>query len=328
MFIYSFRSLQSMRLTEKNFGINGNGHYFMLTGFPESQIDIPQDVATSDQYGTKLTHEECPESGRYHIHVFHYSKRKKTWQAARDWLQEKFSCKGEVRQLKTLIHAQRAYNYVGKEYTKISEPFLVGTPVPEIISQIGNDGEDEEPESDKKECEVHVFIGPPYTGKTYMAKKLMKEFMEKNDIKQPIFIMQNKNANNQKGRWPGGYKQEPCVLIDEWSETDFHVDFAKSVFDREPCTIATSMGGKSVHWNPKRIFVTTNHISEALDFFNQPWAKGRINSIEEFDEIFQDKIEPPQIITAKDKRLKKELSSKIILNSLTPRKFFDYKRKK
>lgn len=288
-----------MRLTEKNFKVHGNGHYFMLTGFPpQSSIDTISELVDSKQYGIKITYEICPSTQRRHIHVFLYCLRRKSWKAARDWLQLKFNCQGEVQQLKTLIHAQRAFAYIGKEYTRVQEPSFLGCPIPEIIQMNGNDGSDNESDEEEeiKDCVVTILYGVPHTGKTYRARKEMGQYCKSKNIKESIFVMQGKN-HNQSGRWPGGYQQEPCVLIDEWSKKDFSKDFAKMLTERHPTTLASGQGGKSVKWNPQRIYICSNNTKEVKEFWSDPCFNGRVHHIHEMTKIYKETLQEPEWTT-------------------------------
>lgn len=254
----------------------------MLTGFPERDYNSP-DPGTN--HGFKVTFEQCPTTGRPHIHVFMYSQRKRSWTAAKEWLHDKFACQGEVRQLKTLIHAQRAFAYVGKEYTRLEEPILIGKTIPQIISQLGCEDDDDSVDPDWKR-EVHIYYGPPFTGKTTKAI----EYCKLKGFTKP-FIMPGK-AKQSNGRWIGkGFTGQEAVIIEEWNINNFETDQLKLMLDRVPQQLPTTMGGVSTFWAPQLIIMTTNHtLPELKKYFEDPkmpdlWT-GRITSFHAFTVVY------------------------------------------
>lgn len=91
----------------------GRGHFFMLTTFTHDKYrmaDSTVRLRDNINYAGRLNFETAPTTGRAHTHVFMYSRNKKTWAAAKDWLYEFSGCRdGAVVELKTLAHGKPLY---------------------------------------------------------------------------------------------------------------------------------------------------------------------------------------------------------------------------
>lgn len=89
--------------------------------------------------------------------------------------------------------------------------------------------------------EVHVYWGPPDTGKTRKAWEIGGEDMDTVKFVNGFCI---------------GYKNAPNVLIDDFDRNSLPRDVMLQIFDRYPCKV--NVKGAEREWNPRRIFLTTN----------------------------------------------------------------------
>lgn len=244
-----------------------DGHHFTFTCFPNEPI-APCDVAAildSKEYALRITNEEAPTTGRLHIHVYLYQKHKKSYRATRTWLLDLFKVTGcECVALKTLIHAQRSFKYIGKEYSQIAEAFEIGCEFPDYLKMSGWTPEDDKEEKDYKNFkrEIIILYGPGHTGKTTLARKIASEYFPQD----PIFNIAC-GSKNQNGTWLGSYQNEPVVIMDEFTNKSFGENELKLIFDRIPQKVTLSAGGRkgsTAMFDSQLIILTTNLSKEYL----------------------------------------------------------------
>lgn len=231
-------------------------------------------------YAVKLTFERCPTTGRDHLHAYFYSRNKKSWKAAKEWLHVFARCgNGQVTQLDTLAHAQNVFEYVGKDYTRLEDPVSINCDalVPSYVTagagcpESGAGGDLVNADWKRR---VVVLFGPNSTGKSYYANQKCVEFTSGDE--KP-FLLQTAAAG-QQGRWPGDYAGQRTCIIDEFGFNDFPLAQLKTLLDRQPQEVATAAGGKSVFWKPELIFLCCNCTpAEMKEFGSHPQWVGRIH---------------------------------------------------
>lgn len=263
----------------------GRGHYYALTTFSHDVYKCAEStVALRDNsnYAGRITFETAPSTGRKHLHVFLYSRNKKSWAASKTWLYEHFGCTdGAVIELKTLAHAQNMFEYTGKGYTRDEDPVLFGGKdvIPSNVRsgagcpESGPEGGGSSVTADWKR-RVIILFGPNSTGKSYVANAECRAFSDE----QPFMLQAA--AAGQNGRWPGGYAGERTCIIDEFGFNDFPIAQLKMLLDRQPQEVATASGGKSVLWTPELIYLCCNTTpAEMKEFADHPQWLGRIHEI-------------------------------------------------
>lgn len=276
------------------------GHYFNITSFLTSFEEFQEQIKhIGIEYGFKYQLEECPSTGRPHVQALLYRKRKsqgnsyQRWKTTKDWLTKTFPClkSPETTEIQTLIHAQRVYNYSGKEYTAVSESIECGVPIPEIIKSLGAPDEEKDYKDFKRY--IHVLSGPPGTGKSYTAQELASVVGD---------VYTGTSGAGRITPWVlSDYKGQLAVVIDEFNRKSYPDSQCKLLLDRKPQRIACGGGGKSVLFIATHIFLTMNHETKEemlMDLQQDQWFWTRIKGYTFMSEKVPQKFleEPEEII--------------------------------
>lgn len=274
-----------------------HGNYYLLTAFPaEGSIDadkLETQLTGSSSYGVRVTYEQCPSTGRFHIHAMLYTTRAKKPNPARKWLHELFNLPGHgtVSRLESLAHAQNVYHYVGKEYTQVGEMVAYGRPFPSEVTVQGTVDEDESSESVSKDWKrkVVVFYGPGSTGKSTRAHKFCVD-----TYGEEPYVLTKPAVNGSE--WLGDYTGQRGLILDEWDPKHFSYTFMKLLCDRRPQPLHCLKGGDSRLVVAESIFICTNAIpSRITQYFSDKVWLGRLHDLFYCDvEVHDSTYEPPR----------------------------------
>lgn len=279
----------------------GTGHYYSVVANnfqPDHLIQAQSTLRDSKEYAARYQLENAPTTGRVHLNMFFYQKHWKTYSATREWLTQFCGdADAEITQLSSLLHAQRWYKYSHKLESRCDGflPVVVGdqTIIPKAcqISGAPDDEVDEPTDYTNWKRRVILLFGGNSTGKSFTAAAECKIAYPD---ERPYLLP--KQAPNQAGRWVGPYAGERSVIIDEWDFKDFSVEQLKMLIDRQPQSVATSSGGRSIMWDPELIYICINaKVAEILEFKSHPQWNGRITEYRHMNV----KVNAPDYVPAK-----------------------------
>lgn len=250
-------STRKRKADEKWLEHKADHHYSVTFNAPDQAIfkKAHQLLSKGGDVATRGQTEAAPTTGRLHLQCYYYFRKAKDPAAAKRWL---ISASGDpsphVVRCRDLQHAQHLYHeYVRKEgglyQWSINEDII-----PEYIRSRKSTTKDQVEgiswETDRKQ--VEVWLGPPKLGKNYMMQIILGYLGDE------VYYLPGK-AKNQSGRWLGDYKGQPIVVIDEFHYNDFDDSYWKMLLDPfSTQALTTKMGGASVEFNPKLIFLLAN----------------------------------------------------------------------
>lgn len=160
-----------------------------------------------------------------------------------------------VEGCRTDRHAHKHFHYVHKDESSLGTRFSVGCNVPKryLGPYIPEPEPILVPQLPKR---VIVFYGVPRSGKTTAARRICQTLSPNGHYEVPI------EAKGQASRWIGPYEGQTSVLIDEFNPRLFSRDQLKLLFDSQPSSVSTAMGGRQALWNPDTIIVILNSPSK------------------------------------------------------------------
>lgn len=167
--------------------------------------------------------------------------------------------------------------YVSKAHTRLDGPWEYGQP-PRVGRGLGGGQQQNtyppRPDPWAKRTVV-IITGPPGIGKTYQVRSFCRD-------KNLSLYAVSERAKQSSGRWIGPYAGQPAVLIDEFEYSDFSRGQWLTLLDAYDTNVTSSMGGKTVMWQPQYIFMTCNHLHHIERLLQDPAIRRRISRVENY----------------------------------------------
>lgn len=212
----------------------------------EQRVALSQN---SSLYHLRGQLETAPTTGTRHIQGWIFFHNKRSWDATRTLISGIFGTLPHLEVCRTDEGAHYGFHYVHKSASSVAgTQFSVGIDVPQkyLVPYTGILGQGPRPKR------VLIFYGVPRSGKSKSAKRICEIISPKGAFEVGI------ETQGQRTRWIGDYNGERAVFIDEFNPTKFSKDQLKCLFDTEPHSIATSMGGGSSIWEPELVILCQN----------------------------------------------------------------------
>lgn len=259
----------------------GYGHHFSVTSFRKNCdekkfIENLKTLAVKDCVRGQL--EKCEETGEEHWQIYYYTQKSYDRVTMLARCRDLFADPSvHVKVCTDRDHAIATYHYAHKDSTSLGEDYRISVHediLPEYIS--GSEKVDEKKSRPLRlKREVHLWFGPPATGKSYRATKLAQ------DVHGGSVFYCAASSGNSKSRWLGDYKGEAVVIIDEFDPKQFDDNTLKMLLDRQPQRLTTVQGGRSCMFDPAVIILINNwDVATAKNWVSSPIWSTRVTSAE------------------------------------------------